>query len=436
MLKNSFQSLTITNYKYWFFGTMLSNVGTWTQKITQDWVIISILTNNSALAVGITIALQFGPQVLLSTIAGYIVDRFNLKRILFITQFLQGLFAFTLGLLFFTKYADLMHVQFFALMIGIVSAIDTPARNTFVGQLVTKKYIPNAIGLNSTAQNLAKMVGPGFAGLLVGLVGPGWSFIINGISFMATIVALALIKSKKLYPLPKIKKHKGQFSEGIKYIEKRPDLFVLIIGIFFTSSFAFNFPTYIAKIATNTFHMSSYGYGILNCVVAVGSVCGALISASQKNPAVKRIIFSCIIFGCFLFLSAIMPKWYLYALVGPFFGALGQIIVTNANSYIQLATSEYIRGRVLAIYLAVFFAGMPVGSPIIGWMCDIIGARFAVIFCAFSAIISALWMFYYLKKKYKVKINIQLNKIFKQKGIKKKLKSVYNLNFIQILPFI
>jgi MFS family permease len=408
MASKTFESLQYSNYRKWFVGLFVSNVGYWLQATAQDWVVLKDFSNGSAMAVGITLAFQFAPQILLVPVSGYLIDKItNMRVMIMITQSLLGISSFILGFCILFNIANLSLVYYLALMTGIVSAFDSPARQSFINDLVPKKSIANAVGLGSATFNSARMIGPAVAGLLITAVNSGWAFVINGASFYVTVTVLALIKiDSKISKRAEIIKQKKESDEnvaglldGFKYIFSRPDLFIIIVCVFFISTFAFNYTIFISKISLSVFDIGSAGYGFLSTLLAVGSVVGALIAAKRSNPKIHIMLLCGALYTVIGAVLSFSPNELMFGAILPLVGFTGQTITQQANAYVQLYTKPSMRGRVLSIYLAAFFGGSPVGGPIIGMIADTLGVRPSIIIGTASGLIISVWGFWYLTKK-------------------------------------
>ncbi|WP_280568492.1 MFS transporter [Chromohalobacter sp. 296-RDG] len=249
-----FRSLRFYNYRVWAIGALVSNIGTWMQRIAQDWLVLTVLTDHDASAVGITIALQFGPQLLLLPLTGYAADHFDRRRLILLTQALLGLMAVGLGLVTLTGVVTLWQVYAFALGLGCVTAFDAPARQTFVNDLVGEKHLSNAVALNSTSFNAARMIGPAVAGLLIAAVGSGWVFMINAASFAAVLGSLCLLRRDELLPVTRPRHNAGGLTEGFRYVWQRPELKAILLMLFMIGTFGFNFAVYISTMSVRVFH--------------------------------------------------------------------------------------------------------------------------------------------------------------------------------------
>ncbi len=384
-----FRSLSSHNYRVWAGGAIVSNTGTWMQRTAQDWVVLAELTHHNATAVGIVMALQFGPQVLLLPVTGHAADHFDRRRILFATQAALGLLALGLGLLIVTGVVQLWHVYIFAFLQGCVAAFDAPARQTFVSELVGEEHLPNAVALNSTSFNAGRMIGPAVAGLLIAAVGSGWVFLINAASFAAVLIALACLRVHELHRKDR-PKTRGRLSDGFRYIWRRPDLKAGLVMLFLVGTFGLNFPIFISTMAVSVFRKGSGQFGLLTSVMAVGSVTGALLAARRAKPRMELLLGGAALFGAGLTAAALMPAYGWFALALAIVGVAAQTFTTSANGLMQMSTDAALRGRVMAIFLAVALGTTPIGAPLTGWVADAFGPRWAVGVGAASGILAAL----------------------------------------------
>ncbi len=372
-----FRSLSSYNYRVWFIGALVSNVGAWMQATTQNWVVLTDLTDNDAVAVGTTMALQFGPQLLLVPITGLIADRFDRRTILFFTQSALMMLGIGLGLLLLIGHAELWHLYLFALLLGIVNAIDGPARQTFVSDLVSEHNMANAVALNSASFNAARMIGPALAGFLIVLIGSGWVFIANAATFVAVLIALAMLNSSRLRRMPRAPRARGQFVEGFRYVAKRPDLIVVFVIVFLVGAFAMNFPIVSSTMAVE-FGRGAGEYGLLSSILAIGSLSGALLAARRDRARFGVIILAVGGLGIASLLSALMPSFWTFAFSLIFIGFSAVTMLTTANGFVQTTTEPAVRGRVMALYMAVLMGGTPIGAPIVGAVANAMGPRWAL----------------------------------------------------------
>ncbi len=374
-MAGTFRSLGGYNFRLWTAGALVSNIGTWMQRTAQDWLVLAELTDKNATAVGIVMALQFGPQVLLLPLTGFAADHFDRRKLLLATQTAMGVLALGLGVLTVSGHAELWHVYAFALLLGCVTAFDAPARQTFVSDLVSESELSNAVALNSTSFNAARLIGPAVAGLLIAAVGSGWVFVINAVSFIAVLLSLHLLRAGQMQRRARAVRTRGSFAEGFRYIWRRPDLKAILLMMFLIGTFGLNFPIFIATMSASIFHGGASQYGVLTSTMAVGSVAGALLAARRSRPKITLLLAATAVFGGSLALAAMMPNRVLFGLVLIVTGISAQTFTTTANSALQLSTEPGMRGRVLAIFLAVALGGTPIGAPIVGWVADSFGPR-------------------------------------------------------------
>ena len=371
-----FRSFANINYRIWFAGALISNVGGWMQATAQDWVVLTELTDNDATAMGVTMALQFGPPLVLVSMTGWVADRFDRRHILFATQSALLALAIAVGVLLLNDLMTLPMMFGFALGFGIVNAFDAPARQAFVSDMVSTGDTSNAVALNSASFNLARMVGPAVGGLLIVAIGSGWVFIVNAATFLAMLLALLLMRRSLLAPRLK-NRSRGGLASGFRYVWGRSDLKVVFVTVFLIGAFGMNFPIFASTMALE-FGAGADGYGVLSSVLAIGSLIGALLAARRDRARVRVVILAAGGFGIAAFVSSVMPSYASYAVTLTFTGFMIVTLLTTANGYVQITTDPALRGRVLALYMAVIMGSTPVGAPIAGWVADTFGPRAAI----------------------------------------------------------
>jgi MFS family permease len=390
-----FRSLAHIDYRIWFIGALVSNVGAWMQATAQNWVVLTELSDNDALAVGVTVALQFAPQLLLVPLTGFIADRFDRRKILIVTQTSLMLLGLALGLLLLLGHAELWHLYVFAALLGVVNAIDNPARQTFVSDLVSGADMSNAVALNSASFNTARMIGPAVAGLLIVVVGSGWVFIVNAFTFLAVLTALFMLVRRPLRRMSRAPQQRGAFIAGFKYAWGRPDLMVVFAMVFLIGAFGMNFPIFSSTMAVE-FGRGAGDYGLLNSILAIGSLTGALLAARRERARMRIIILATAFFGVAALTAALMPTYWLFAASTVLIGFGAVTIMTTANGYVQTTTEPLLRGRIMAIYMAIMAGGMPIGAPIIGAVANEWGPRWglglAAIAAGIAAVIGTVWL--------------------------------------------
>jgi MFS family permease len=373
-----FRSLWNYNFRVWFLGGLVSNVGTWMQRIAQDWLVLAELTRHSASAMGVVVALQFGPQLLFLPWNGYVADRCDRRKLLIATQAAMGMLALGLGLVTILGVVTLWQVYVFAFLLGCTASFDAPARQTFVNELVGDTHLANAVALNSTSFNAARMIGPAVAGLLIAAVGCGWLFMINAASFAAVLVSLMMLRVNQLHAEDRASRNSGGIAEGFLYVWRRPDLMAVLIMLLLIGTFGLNFSIYISTMALTAFHGNARLYGLLTSAFAIGSVGGALYAAHRERPSMALLGTSAALFGTGCALAALAPDAALFAAALALAGFSALLFSTTTNSFMQLTSVPAMRGRVMALRLAVAVGGTPVGAPIVGWVADHIGPRWSM----------------------------------------------------------
>jgi MFS family permease len=367
----------------------MSNIGTWAQRVAQDWLVLE-LTNQDAAMLGLVTAIQFLPAMLLSLYGGLLADRFSKRKLLLLTNTGAGLASVVLGLLVVTKSVELWHVFALALLLGIFTAIDSPIRVSFTSELVGKDDLANAVSLNSANFNVGRLVGPALSGYLIFFYGTGPSFLINTVTYVFMVATLLMIKDKDLHITVKPLKE-NKLAEAFTYVRSRPDLMLVMLTVFFTTTFGLNFQIFIALMATKEFNMGPDQFGALGSILAIGSLSGALLAARlEKHRTTKNILRGASLFGLLLMLSAYLPSPLLYAIMLPIMGATALLTLISANTYVQSNTTNALRGRVMGIYLMIFMGGTPIGSPLIGFVAAAIGIRPTIVLCGLILLAAAL----------------------------------------------
>src|ERR671912_759250 len=359
-----FRSLRGFNYRVWAAGAFVSNIGTWVQRTGQDWLVFTQLTDHDASAVGLVMALQFGPQLLLLPWTGVAADHFDQRRLLIATQATMGSLALVLGLLTVTGAVELWHVYIFAFLFG----------------------------------SAARMIGPAIAGLTIAAVGTGWAFLINGASFAAVLVALACLRIAELRPNAR-DRVRGSFTEGIRYVWQRPDLMAMLVMLFLVGTFGLNFPIFISTMAIGVFHVDARGFGLLSSCMAIGTVAGALWSAGREQPRFSLLLSGAVVFGIGCTLAAIAPGYWFFAAALVVIGVAALTLTNTSNSLMQLSTERAMRGRVMALRVAIALGGTPIGAPIVGWVANSYGPRWALAVGAAAGLATAALAVYALMRR-------------------------------------
>ncbi|CAA9359566.1 MAG: Uncharacterized MFS-type transporter [uncultured Nocardioidaceae bacterium] len=379
----TFRALAHRNYRLYAMGGLVSNTGTWMQRVAQDWLVLQ-LTDNSGTALGITTGLQFLPILFLSAYAGAVADRFPKRRLLQLAQLMMATPAVILGVLAVTGVAQQWHVYVLALAFGVATAFEAPVRQAFVGELVTPDDLSNAVGLNSASFNAGRILGPAVAGLLIAALGSGVPatgavILINAVSYGAVLVALQAMSGGRLVSEVPDSDPRGRVRQGIRYVRGRPDLLLVLTIMFFVGTFGLNFQLTSALMATEVYGKGAGEYGILASTMALGSITGALLAARRESPRLRLVVLAALSFGAVEIVIALMPTYLTFVLLTPLLGVTAMTTATSANTFIQLTVPTELRGRVMALYLMVFMGGTPIGSPLVGWVGEAFGARWSLI---------------------------------------------------------
>jgi MFS family permease len=395
----AFRSLRSFNFRLWTAGALVSNIGTWMQRIAQDWLVLTQLTHHDASALGIVIGLQFAPLLLLLPWTGSAADRLDQRKLLMATQAAMGILALILGVLTITGIVQLWHVYVLAFLSGSALALDAPVRQTFVAEMVGDDDLPNAVALNSMSVNSAQMIGPAVAGLLIAGVGLGWAFLLNGLSFAAVLISMSFFRGSELHPNPRAHRISGGFIEGLRYVWNRPDLGAILLMLFLIGTFGFNFPIFISTMAVNVFHTDARGFGLLSSLMAVGTLAGSLFAASRMKPSLSSLLAGAGVFGLGCSLAAMAPGYWWFAVALMIVGAAALTFVNGTNSMMQLSTEPAMRGRVMALRVSIALGGTPIGAPIVGWVANHFGPRWSLALGAGAAFTAALVAAYVLTRR-------------------------------------
>ncbi|MGN6446463.1 MFS transporter [Amnibacterium sp.] len=392
-----FRSLRVHDYRLWASGAIVSNVGTWMQRTTQDWIVLTRLTHHDAFAVGVTTALQFGPQLFLSPVTGYVADRVPKRTLLTITQATMGILGLGLGVLVLTGAGTLLEVYGFALLLGITASFDAPARQSFVSDLVGPEDVSNAVALNSASFNLARLLGPAVAGLLTEAVGPGWVFVINAASFAAVLTSLRFIHAPAFDAAGRPHRSFSDIGEGFTTVVRRRDLAIVFVMVAVLGTFGLNFAIYASTMAV-LFGQGATGYGLLSSALAIGAVTGALLSARRPAPRFPLLVLAGVLFGVGLLLGSVAPSYLWLAIVLPLVGVAAQTFMTTANGLVQMGVDRVVRGRVMALYMATVMGGTVLGGPLIGWIANVLGPRDGLIAGGLAGLATAAIGAVYLRR--------------------------------------
>ena len=387
-----FGSLRERNYRYYVAGQGTSLIGLWMQRVAQDWLVLE-LSHGSPVALGVAAALQFLPTLLFSLWAGVLADRMDKRRLLLVLETGLGVCGLVLGLLDVTGVVQLWHVYLLCLLLGAVAAMETPVRQSFVVEMVGRSQLTNAVALNSMMFNLARMVGPAVAGVMITVVGTGWVFLINAASFLGVIAGLLAMDPDRLHRTDPVPRQKGQLREGLRYVRGRADLVTLMTLVFFVSTFGLNFYVSLAVVARNVFGGRADAYGFLSTLLAVGTLTGATLAArrsSRSKPGVRLLLGGALVFGVLEAVAGLMPTLWTVGLALIPVGVSLMTFTTTANATVQLAVTPAMRGRVMGLYMLVFLGGNPVGGPVMGWLADRFTGRAPLVFGGLVSVLAVV----------------------------------------------
>jgi MFS family permease len=394
----NWRSFRHRNYRILFPANTVSNIGSWAQRIAQDWLVLE-LTNNNGTYLGLVTAVQFAPVLFFSLHGGKLADRFNKRKVLILTNIMGGAASLGLGVLVITDLIALWHVFALAAVLGISTAIDAPVRQAFTTEVVGQSDLPNAVSLNSANFNAGRLVGPAVSGGLIAAFGTGPSFIINGLSYFFVIAALLNLNEKAFFHLDRPKSD-GNIREGIAYAKARPDVYVVMLMVFFLATFGLNFQIFNALMATQEFGLGPASFGLMGTFIAIGSLTGAIGSARlERFRNTKFVIKGGILFSISIMVFAVIPSYNLYLVWLPICGFVALTTLVSANSIVQTSTDPAIRGRVMGIYLLIFMGGTPFGSPLIGATADLIGIRPTIAICGGISLFASLIIWFRYKNR-------------------------------------
>lgn len=391
----NWRSFRHRNYRILFSANAISNIGSWAQRIAQDWLVLE-LTNNNGTYLGLVTAVQFAPFLLFSLHGGVLADRLDKRAVLIATNLLGGAASIGLGLLVMSDAVQLWHVFVLAGVLGISTALDAPVRQAFTSELVGHEDLPNAVSLNSANFNAGRLVGPAVSGFIIAAFGTGPSFLINGASYFFVIFALIKINTSSLFQ-PEHERNLGNIREGISYAMARPDIYVVMMMVFTLATFGLNFQIFNALMAIQEFGLGPASFGLMGTFIAIGSLSGAIGSARlERFRTTLFVIVGGILFSLSIIVLSLLPNYATYILWLPVCGLTALVTLISANSIVQTSTDPAIRGRVMGLYLLIFMGGTPFGSPLIGLATDYIGIRATIGLCGGISLATSLivWIKY------------------------------------------
>jgi MFS family permease len=404
--RHTFISLKVPNFRIFAIGHFVAVVALWMQRIAQDWLVLEL--SGSVTAVGITVALQFMPSLLLGPWGGMMADRFAKRRILMLCQSLAAILAATLAVPSLTGAIQVWHVYSVALMLGLVTVLDQPARQVFVNELVGPKYLRNAISVNSTTFQLGGLIGPALAGVLLTAVGAGWAFAANAVACCSTVTMLLLLRKDQLFLSPPAPKKKGMLREGLRYALSKPTIYWPWLMAGFIAVFAMSLPVMLAAFADHVFDVGAGGYGLLNALVALGALAGAVASTRRRRLRLRSVVFCAGMYGLMLCLAALAPSMLWFGAVMVLSGFWCLMFLTGSNQLVQISSNVAIRGRVMSLYIMVLIGGQAIGGPMLGWIAEHVDPHVALLVAGGVPVLAAMTVGVVLARKGALKLRVNL----------------------------
>ncbi len=383
-LRRTFFSLGIWNFRLYFVGQAISLSGTWMQTIGQSWLVLQITGSGTAL--GLVTALQFLPILILGPWGGVIADRFPKRTILYGTQSAAGVLALVLGILVATGSVRLWMVAVLALCLGLVNTVDNPARQTFVFEMVGKEQIQNAVSLNSVLVNIARVVGPAMAGILIASVGMASCFLVNAASYIAVLIALRMMRAGQLQPAPLVARAGGQLRDAFRYVRSTPVLRNALLMMAIIGTLSYEFQVVLPLFAQFTLGGGAGTYASLTVAMGLGSVIGGLYTASRKTVVPGMLVNAALLFGVVILAAAVAPN-LMFAMAALFLvGVFSINFLSLGNATLQLESVPEMRGRVMALWAVAFLGSTPIGGPIVGWIGEYAGPRWGLVVGGLAAL--------------------------------------------------
>ncbi len=369
----TFSALEVPNYRLYVYGQGISLTGTWMQMAAQSWLVIQL--THSATTLGIIVALQTLPVLLLAPYGGLVADRVDKRRATIVAQTLMGLQALALGLLTITHLVHVWEIGVLAVVLGVNNAFEGPARQSFMLELVGGEHLRNAVSLNSTMVNMARLVGPAIGGLMIAAVGTGWCFLFNAVSFIAVISSLMRMDKSQLDPVPPSPRTKGQVREGIRYVRGVPRLVIPLMMMGIVGCFTYEFQVSLPYLAQHGLHAGPAAYGFMTASMGAGAALWGLVVATKGKTGIRTLVLSCIAFGTMMTFATLAPTLAFELVALALVGAASISFMSQANATIQLSAAPEMRGRVMALWFIALQGSTPIGGPIVGLVMSRFGAR-------------------------------------------------------------
>lgn len=401
----TFSSLKIRNYRIFASANIVAVIAVWMQRVAQDWMVLEL--SGSVTAVGITVFMQFVPSLVLMPLGGILADRYSKRLILMISQGSAAVLATLMAVLALTGHLEVWHIYVIAFILGLVVVADQPARQVFVNELVGPGQLRNAISLNSSIFQLGGMIGPAISGVLIMAVGGGWAFAANALACTITVLSLTMIRSSELVTMPPVKRAKGQLMEGVRYAVGKPTIFWPAVMAAVFAVFGLSLAVLMAAYANNVFDVGAGGYGLLNTLVALGALGGALASTRVATLRLRGVMTAAGAYGVLLIIASAAPNMVTFGVVMVMAGFASLLFLTSANQLVQMSTNVSIRGRVMSLYVMVLLGGQAVGGPLMGWLAETWGVQWAMVVAGGMPLLAAVVIALVLAKR--GQLTLQLN---------------------------
>jgi MFS family permease len=385
--RRTFSSLGNPNYRRYFTGQAISLIGTWMQTTAQAWLVLTL--THSATDLGLVVALQTLPVLLLGPYGGVIADRIDKRRLMVVLQSLMGVQAAVLAVLTLTHRVTFVDVCVLAVVLGLNNCFENPSRQAFVLEMVGPRDLRNAVSLNSTLVNAARAVGPAVAGVLIATVGVGWCFVLNAGSFVAVVASLVSMDRSTLQPSKPTPRSRGQLREGFRYVVHTPELGVPLLMMALVGMLAYEFQVTLPVAAQRVFHGGAETFGIMTAAMGVGAVFGGLVSATRGKTGIRAMVRASMFFAVVITFAALSPVLGVAFVALALVGFASVSFLAMGNSTLQLSTDPQMRGRVMALWSVAFMGSTPIGGPLIGWICSAAGARVGLGVGAASCVLAA-----------------------------------------------
>lgn len=406
--RDTFESLRVHNYRLYVVSQIIAYTSAWAMRIAIDWLIFE-LTGSVAL-VGVIVALQFGPMLLFGPLGGVIADRFPKRRLLVFTQSANAIASGALAVFTILGIVTVWQVFATALFMGCVAVVDSPARSVFVNEMVGHGRLGNAISINAAIFHLGGLVGPVISGVLIALVGAGWSIAANALAAFVVIVTLMNMRTGELLPTRVVRRSKGQIREGLRYVLAKPTIFWPLIVLAFVATFGMNLPVMLVAFADHVFGSGAAGYGLYSSAAALGALLGAIASTRRMAYRLRSIVLAAGFFGLAIVAAGMAPVVWVFLLCLAAVGFTRLLFATAAESIVQLSSNRVIRGRVMSIYAMVVLGGQAIGGPLMGWLAELWGVRTAMVFSGIVPAVAAIVIAILLARSGKLFLRFRLRK--------------------------